>query len=74
MQRAQNESAVETIDEGGETTGRVLSEIERMLAPPQTSFEVAQHDVDPLKLGTVVSLVRRGWRSSLNGTAAMKGT
>ena len=53
MQRAEVESAVKTVGEGGQISCRVFSEVERMVAAGQTSFEIAEHGVDPMELGQV---------------------
>jgi len=56
MQCAQVEPAAEAVSESGEISGRILSEVKRMVTPAQTGLEVAQYGVDPLKLGQVLRL------------------
>ncbi len=50
------EAPVEAIGESGEVSSGILWEIERMVATGETGLEVAEHGVNPLKLGQVLWL------------------
>jgi len=56
MQCRQVESAVEAVREGGEVSGRILAEVERVVAAGETGFQIAEHGVDPLKFRKVPRL------------------
>ena len=45
------ESPIEAVCKRSEISGRILLEIERMVAAAQAGLEIAQHGVDPLKFG-----------------------
>src|SRR3546814_16484812 len=53
VERAQVETAIESVAEGSEISRRVLSKVEGMVATGQTGLEIADHGVDQLELGDI---------------------
>ena len=51
MHRAQVETSVETITEGGQVVSRILSKVECMVATRKAGLEITENGVDPLELG-----------------------
>src|SRR3546814_20338846 len=59
VERAQVETAIESVAEGSEISRRVLSKVEGMVATGQTGLEIADDGVDLLELGDIPRLASR---------------
>ena len=50
MQRAQIETSIKPVRKCSQISGGIFTEVERVMAPAQARFEVAENRIDPLEL------------------------